>query len=491
MQLKCSILGLLILFTLGSFSCHQHEWSHDLKISDNGHYLVNRDGTPFYWIGDTGWAIFQMLTREEVDLYLDNRKEKGFTLIQAVIYWYPHGGIDPVGPHNETNAYGHRPFVGPADAPETSQPLEIEGGNAMHPNDYWDHADYIVEAVKKRGLILTLLPCWGNAFINNRMEGSQIEFTEDEAHAYGQFLGKRYGEEPHIIWCLGGDVDPVNFGDKDQRNVYRVMAEGIGRGASGNPTLKWDEPHDDWNKTLMTFHAVQAPYLSGEGKEGGSSSIWFHTDPWLDLNMMETFKWMHKIHSYVTEDYQKSPVKPTVMGEGAYEIGKYQNDCGFITPIKVRRQGYHAFFAGATGYTYGHWSIWPFRGAYCDVRWQEAMDYPGASQVGLVMKGFIEQQSIFEFVPDQSLIVSENPEGELVQCAMIKNDHSKLLAYLPDFGEIQIDLSKLRGEGNYKAIWLDPRNGSISEAQINAKNDFIPPAHYEDAILIVEKKPKT
>jgi len=115
-------LFLLVLFISSCQSTKkaEEEWKHDLKISENGHYLANQDGSPFYWIGDTGWAMFQQLTREEIDQYLDNRKEKGFTLIQAVAYWYPHGAIEALGPLNQHNVYGLRPFVGERNAPETS-----------------------------------------------------------------------------------------------------------------------------------------------------------------------------------------------------------------------------------------------------------------------------------------------------------------------------------------------------------------------------------
>ncbi len=249
---------------------------------------------------------------------------------------------------------------------------------------------------------LALLPCWANAFINNRMADSKIVFDEQQAAAYGRFLGERYRHQSHIIWVLGGDVDPVNFGDKDQQAVYRAMAEGIGQGVSGNSELVWDQHHIDWKQTLMTFHAVRTPGLSGAGAEGGSSSVWFHHDAWLDFNMMETFKWMDKIHTYVSDDFKKTPTKPTLLGEGAYETGKYGNECGFITPLKVRRQGYHALFAGAMGYTYGHWAIWPFRGAYCDRHWQQALDAPGAAQVAGVMKEFMISNEIFDFRPEQS-----------------------------------------------------------------------------------------
>ncbi len=458
----------------------------DLKVSKDGHFLINRDESPFYWIGDTGWALFQQLTREEIDLYLDHRKSMGFTIIHAVAFWFPHGVFDENGPLHAANAYGHYPFVGDSLEPQTSRPLIAAGGTTNDPNDYWDHADYVVDAVKKRGLKLLLLPCWGNAFINDRMPGSSIVFTEIEARKYGRFLGERYGSESHIIWCLGGDVDPVNFGSQDQRMVYRAMAEGIGRGSSGNMDLLWNVPDKDWDQSLITFHAVRTPKLSGEGAEGGSSSLWFHHDIWLDFNMMETFRWMHKIYPYVREDYQKKPAKPTVLGEGAYEVGRYKNDCGFITPHKVRRQGYHAFFAGAAGYTYGHWSIWPFRGAYCEISWQTALDAPGAADVAQVMKNFVKGHNIYSFTPDPLLILTSPLSGEDRQCAMINHEEGKILIYLPDCRELQLDMSRLPRDEDLTATWFDPRNGHLAKESMQRDGIFHPPADWEDAILIIE-----
>lgn len=478
--------GTLMLFLLLIFSCNQSiKEKKRMSVSENGHYLIDTNGNPFYWIGDTGWAMFQRLTREQIDHYLDNRREKGFTLIQSVAFWYPHGEFKPIGPLNETNAYGSRPFTGSANSPNTSEPLLVDGGSMDDPNDYWEHADYVVEAVKKRGLKLVLLPCWGNAFINNRMQGSQIEFTDEEALLYGKFLGGRYKNEPHIIWCLGGDVDPVNFGDKDQRTVYRAMAEGIGRGVSGNDRLNWDLKHKDWDQTMMTFHAVRAPNLSGAGAEGGSSSLWFHDDAWLDFNMIETFSWLHRVYPYVNEDYYKYPTKPTVLGEGAYEGGKYSHECGYITPLKVRQQGYHDFFAGGAGYTYGHWAIWPFRGVFCEKTWETALDAPASLEIAGVMKNFIIDQEIFSFVPDQSIIVSANPDGENLQGAMIKNDSSKILIYLPENREVQIDLTKMTS-GEKQFIWFNPKNGNTVKVNANLENKYTPPQGWDDSIFIAK-----
>ena len=55
-----------------------------LEATKNGHYLQFTDGTPFFWLGDTGWELFHRLNLAEIKEYLDNRAAKGFTVIQAV-----------------------------------------------------------------------------------------------------------------------------------------------------------------------------------------------------------------------------------------------------------------------------------------------------------------------------------------------------------------------------------------------------------------------
>ena len=55
-----------------------------LTLTRDRHYF-QRDGKPFFWLGDTAWLLFQKLTEEEAKIYLKNRAEKGFTVIQATL----------------------------------------------------------------------------------------------------------------------------------------------------------------------------------------------------------------------------------------------------------------------------------------------------------------------------------------------------------------------------------------------------------------------
>jgi len=237
------VLGLLLLWSTLSMAKPAWHAHGKLGVSKNGHFIEHKDGTPFLWIGDTAWGMFQQLTREEVDLYLDSRKTLGFSVIQAVAHWSPHGGGLDRSPDNAPNAYGHRPFTGSEGAPNTSEPLVINGNRYQAPNDYWDHADYVVEAVQKRNMYLALLPVWGSELITNTKE-----YNEKEAKVFGEFLGERYKDMPNIIWVLGGDTKAQYHGynkhqvfiSYDYRHIYRAMAEGIAYGVTGKK-VAWDK----------------------------------------------------------------------------------------------------------------------------------------------------------------------------------------------------------------------------------------------------------
>src|ERR1044071_8788953 len=73
-----------------------------LKVSTNGRFFQDEAGNPFFWLGDTGWLLFQKLDREEAERYLENRRLKGFNVIQAMVL---HAA-------NDRNAYGKAALVG-------------------------------------------------------------------------------------------------------------------------------------------------------------------------------------------------------------------------------------------------------------------------------------------------------------------------------------------------------------------------------------------
>ncbi|HEX9599864.1 MAG TPA: DUF4038 domain-containing protein, partial [Mariniflexile sp.] len=106
------------------------------QVSDNGHYFQTEDGKPFFWLGDTGWLTFKKLNRDEIKTYFQDRKEKGFNIIQIMTL------------HSEemTNVYGDSALV----SKDVSKPLITEGNDFENPEayDFWDHVDYALDVAE-------------------------------------------------------------------------------------------------------------------------------------------------------------------------------------------------------------------------------------------------------------------------------------------------------------------------------------------------------
>ena len=56
----------------------------DLALYTRDTFVVDAQGEPFFWQGDTAWELFHRLNRSEVVHYLDDRKAKGFNVIMTV-----------------------------------------------------------------------------------------------------------------------------------------------------------------------------------------------------------------------------------------------------------------------------------------------------------------------------------------------------------------------------------------------------------------------
>jgi Putative collagen-binding domain of a collagenase/Protein of unknown function (DUF4038) len=170
------------------------------------------------------------------------------------------------------------------------------------------------------------------------------------------------------------------------------------------------------------------------------------------------------------------------MAEGAYEHG---SEYGFdVTPLWVRRQAYYSYLAGAH-HTYRHndsWRVLP--------TWKEALDAPGAVQMGILRKVFEVRDEWWHLVPDQAIFVSGgNTSGMLLNLAARHKDGKWLMVYLADKATITVDRSKFTAGSQASVSWVDPRTGksiSIGEVPNSGGQQFTTPDGWEDALLILE-----
>jgi hypothetical protein len=410
-----------------------------LRVSANHRYLEYRDGRPFFYLGDTAWELCHRLNREEADLYLANRAAKGFTVIQAV-------AVAELGGLNEPNAYGAVPLV---------------ENDPARPNEaYFEHVDFIVRRAEALGLFVGMLPTWGSLW-----KGSDRQpaiFNPENAASYGRFLGQRYQDAP-IIWILGGDQ---NIGRDEEAAIIEAMAHGLRKGDGGSH--------------LITYHP----------RGPGRSSDYFHRAEWLDFNMIQSSHGArdHDNGLFTAHDYGLVPPKPTVDGEPRYEtipVGFYNANVARnvrFDAYDVRQAAYWSLLAGACGHTYGNnniWQMWqPGRQAAIGacVPWYEALDHPGAFQMGHARRLF-ESRPFRELVPDPSVVVDGPRSGGAKVRAARAADGSFAFIYSPRGEPFMVRMDAIQSQ-RVNATWFDPRYG-IAEPIHSGDNaglqTFVPP----------------
>ena len=454
---KCLLTTLLLIAALSSAAADsaigaEPATAYPVRVSDNHRYLIDQNGEPFFYLGDTAWELFHRLSREEADLYLRNRVAKRFTVIQAVVLAEFGGLVEP-------DHYGALP---------------LENNNPTKPVEaFFKNVDAIVDRADELGLVIGMLPTWGDKWNKKWGQGPEI-FTPENARIYGEFLGKRYREKP-IIWVLGGDRPIEN---ERQKAIVRAMGAGLRKGDQG--------------RHLITFHP----------NGGQSSAQWFQTDDWLDFNMIQSgHGYDHPNYERIAADYSRKPARPCMDAEPGYEDhpAEFNAKNGYLDDYETRKHAYWALFAGAHGHTYGCHDVWQFLGpshspiTAARTPWKKAIDLPGAGQMQFV-RALLESRPMLIRIPDQTLLVSDPGRGTDHVQATRGEDGSFALVYSASGRAFTVDLEKLTGD-RLRASWYDPRTGISTPAGLIAgkgKHMFQPPTQGKrcDWVLVLDNASK-
>ncbi|MBN1671051.1 MAG: DUF4038 domain-containing protein [Kiritimatiellae bacterium] len=406
-----------------------------LGLAPNGHYLQHADGTPFFWLGDTAWALHQNLSREDVCEYLDDAAAKRFTVVQlmAVNHWALADG---------RNFFGEPPYTG-GDATKLNGP-------------YWDHLAWVCDAAAERGLyVLLVYGCPGRT--DERM--AYVE-TAADAYAYAHALGKRLGARPNLIWSGGIDVNPDDTERVSAMGMagWHAMAEGVADALNGVHAFDGEA---DYSAVLMTYHPRGA----------STSSTWFHEAPWLAFNGTQVGLKRKgggdHIRPTITADYARMPAKPVVNLEPWYEGCNWKEPA--VNDWDVRVQAYQSLFAGAFGHTYGHNAVWGLdspRRAEKGV-WKRALDAPGRVQMQHV-RALFESQPLPDRIPDLPLVAAAADDAHKaphIQARIVATGDAQgryVFVYSPQGRAFTMEPAV--GPAGRTARWYDPRTGAYQAA---------------------------
>lgn len=391
-----------------------------LQVSATGRYFTDQKGEPFFWLGTTQWQLFRDFNLDDARTTLDKSKEKGFTIVQAMLLG--------VGDGTKANLQGEKPWL---------------DNNPLTPNEgYFKNVDAVLQLARERNLAV---------LVTVAHQRHRKSLTANNARGWGKWVGTRYKDTPNLLWTMSPEAK------QEFVPIVREVAAGLREGDGG--------------KHLITFKPDPAPY----------SSSFIHDEPWLQFDSIQTWKWVELIYPMVTKDYHLTPVKPVLMGEGAYEHG---SEYGFeVTPLWIRRQAYYTYLAG--GYhSYGHndsWRVLP--------TWKQALDAPGATQMGVLKKTVLARKEWWHLVPDQTVLASGgNTNGKVLNLAARHKDGQWVMAYLGSKASLSVNMDKLAGT-KIKAVWIDPKTGvstpigGFSNAGVQS---FSTPEDWEDALLVLE-----
>jgi len=249
-------------------------------------------------------------------------------------------------------------------------------------------------------------------------------------------------------------------------HVFRELAAGI--------------EEVDAGRHLITFHPTT--YFS---KRRGGSSIspdfnpWANDDSVLKFDMIQTYAWPAQVKDLVKYTYDRSPIRPVVLAEGAYEAATDYPGLPRVSPLLARRQAYEAYLGGAF-YTYGHTDICC---SHTEL-WRAALDAPGAKQMA-ILRSILESREWWTWTPDQSAVLASSCGFSASRSA----DGGTIVVYLQDPCAVSVDLGTLRQ--GVAVTWIDPRSGAEVHGGMldnSGVQRFVTPAGLEDALLLLESE---
>lgn len=397
-------------------------FSGPLQTSSDGRYFTDAAREPFFWLGDTQWELCRSLSLEDVRKVLEDRSQKGFSVLQVM--------LTGVGDGTGHNVAGEAPWLN--DDPDS-------------PNErYFSHVDAVLDMTREARMVVAL-------GVYHQLHAPHLPVAK--ARKWARWVAERYGGMSHLVWAMYPRAEEAFV------PVVRELATGLREADEG--------------LHLITVHPDPSP---------ASSSFLPSADvaDWLGFHSIQTWAYTHLIVPMIRHDYQLRPTRPVVMAEGAYEEGE---EYGFeVSPLWVRRQAYWTVLAGGH-HSYGHNHLWRLRPG-----WREALNAPGARQVGIMRALLTALREWWTLTPDPALIAEEgDSRGMNLAARSAAGDWA--LVYLGAGGSIRVNPGRLRVQREWTATWLEPSTGQRTECETISRSgvpELAAPGDWEDALLLLE-----
>lgn len=442
-------LSLLVLFAFAAIAAgadSPFEKHGRLRVARSGTYLEHADGTPFFVLADTCWTGPALSSEADWAVYLADRKKKGFTAIQ----------FNMVSPWRcaPTDAEGHPSYT-------------IRDGKLIPDEAFYRRLDARLKAINDAGLLAVPVLCWAH-----KKGDAGKELTEPQILDLVKFEVERY-KNAHVLWILAGD---------NQYTTDTDMWKRIGRAVFGteHPNPVTTHPTGEnfpWRNWESESWLTVLGYQSGHGDSA------------------KTWEWL--LHGPPARYGQRKEfTRPIINLEPPYEGHNGYTSKQPHSDTSTRRAVYWSLLVHPpAGVTYGGHGVWswhdrPGKGPIDHESsgvakvWREALDLPGATQMGYVRK-------FFEAIPWTTL----RPDPDFLRQDRTKTDPLKTVVaatgqdggqpfhviYFPPGATVAIQLHVRGLAGSVR--WYNPRSGVWLD---RSPKGLLTPPDENDWLLVVK-----
>jgi len=397
-----------------------------LAVEPGSRYLTYGDGAPFLWIGDTAWAAPLNATLADWQTYVDDRRAKGFTVVQIDTCGRWGARIDP---ETDQRVYrdrkGNEPFV----------EAELTQWNPA----FWQGYEQKVRYANDQGLVVLVV-----GVMNPIRRGATTD-DEEGALRFARSFAARM-RDSFVVFSPGFDDEQLGTELADE------VAGEIERAAE----LHLITVHPDPDTLQHAMQYYDKPYLdfaalqTGRGAQGSKMLA--------ALAAQRAIEWPLAV-------YGERLGRPVINLEARYDGSFTQEQM----PRLPRSAGYLSLLSGAKGYSYGSDGLWNWRPAGYDTlglvqdrerwTWEEGLQRASSTDMRH-MSEFLRSVEWWRLEPRHALIqnqVSDDAwERKMVFAATEAGDLG--VAYLPDNARIELDMSAFTIP--MLAQWFDPSAGA-------------------------------
>ncbi len=215
-----------------------------LRMSASRRHLAHADGTPFLWLGDTGWNAALQATGEEWQHYARTRLRQGFAGIQFVPYnWF----VSPAGDRDGELGWIGRQRI------------------AVNPV-FFQRLDGRIEHLNRMGLAAALVLLWSSPWQHPLLAQTNpgLVLPLDQAVLLARYEIARWGAWD-VLWILNGDGDYRGEKAERWRQIGRaVFGDRPHAPVSLHPCgVNW--PYDDFaDEAWLDIAGYQSGHDDGE-----------------------------------------------------------------------------------------------------------------------------------------------------------------------------------------------------------------------------------